>query len=421
MVGLNFLVEGLTLRMAGATRPSQLLGPTMCGNLPSASTGASLKRGGAMGLQRFGRSAIAAFAVLPGLIVAGFADSPYDKSIALAEQGSFFVGGRIVQGNGVYDPAKDTGNTNEGNTFWADQMYVQYQIPVNPRKFPLVLVHGGGGTGRVWETTPDGREGYQTLFLRRGFAVYIVDFPRRGRAGFPSFNGPFGEVDGTAVVANKTNRAGVQYAWSRWRLGPKYPEVFPVQQFPMKGLDQFMQHLVPTVSDNPEIISRALIALLDKIGPAIVVTHSQSGLFGWLTGSRSPNVKGIISYEPGFVFPQGEMPASIPLYQGTQVAGTPVTAAEFVNLAKLPIQVVYGDNIPKSPIPDLVADGRRAQQVTSQLFVQALNAKGGDASVLLLPDAGLYGNSHFMFSDLNNVEVADQMSLFLSVKGLDIR
>jgi pimeloyl-ACP methyl ester carboxylesterase len=374
-----------------------------------------------MGLPRFACVAIAAFSVLPGLVVTGFADSPQVGSITLAEQGSFFVGGRIVRGKGVYDPAKDTSNTNEGNTFWTDQMYVQYQIPVNPRKYPLVLVHGGGGTGRVWETTPDGREGYQTLFLRRGFAVYIVDFPRRGRAGYPSFNGPFGEVDGTAVVANKTNRAGVQYAWSRWRLGPKYPDVFPVQQFPMKGLDQFMQHLVPTVSDNPEIISRALVALLDKIGPAILVTHSQSGLFGWLAGSRSPNVKGIISYEPGFVFPQDEMPAPIPLYRGTQVAGTPLTTAEFVNLAKLPIQVVCGDNIPKLPIPDLVADGRRAQQVTSQLFVQTLNSKGGNASVLLLPDVGLYGNSHFMFSDLNNVEVADQMSLFLSAKGLDIR
>jgi pimeloyl-ACP methyl ester carboxylesterase len=374
-----------------------------------------------MGLLRFGCGAIAAFSVLPSLIVTSLADSPRDKSITLAEQGSFFVGGRIVQGTGIYDPAKDTGSTNEGNTFWTDQMYVQYQIPVNPRKYPLVLVHGGGGTGRVWETTPDGREGYQTLFLRRGFAVYIVDFPRRGRAGFPSFNGPFGELDGTTVVANKTNRAGVQYAWSRWRLGPKYPEIFPVQQFPMKGLDQFMQHLVPTVSDNPEIISGALVALLDKIGPAILVTHSQSGLFGWLAGSRSPNVKGIISYEPGFVFPQDEMPPPIPLYRGTQVAGTPVTPTEFANLAKLPIQVVYGDNIPKRPIPDLVADGRRAQQVTSQLFMKALNGKGGNASVLLLPDVGLYGNSHFMFSDLNNVEVADQMSLFLSAKGLDLR
>lgn len=108
------------------------------------------------------------------------------------------------------------------------------------------------------------------------------------------------------------------------------------------------------------------------------------------------------------------------LYKGTQVAGTPVTPMEFANLASIPIQVVYGDNIPQSPIPDLVADGRRAQQVTARLFVQALNSRGGDASVLLLPDVGLYGNSHFMFSDLNNVEVADQMSLFLRAKALDI-
>jgi hypothetical protein len=95
--------------------------------------------------------------------------------------------------------------------------------------------------------------------------------------------------------------------------------------------------------------------------------------------------------------------------------------AEFANLSKMPIQVVYGDNIPKSPIPDLVADGRRAQVVTSHMFARALNAKGGNASVLMLPDAGLRGNSHFMFSDLNNIEVADQMSLFLRTKGLDVR
>jgi hypothetical protein len=101
-----------------------------------------------MGLPRFACVAIAAFSLFPGFIMTGFAASPQDKSITLAERGSFFVGGRIVQGKGVYDPAKDTGNTNEGNTFWTDQMCVQYQIPVNPRKYPLVLVHGGGGTGR---------------------------------------------------------------------------------------------------------------------------------------------------------------------------------------------------------------------------------------------------------------------------------
>jgi pimeloyl-ACP methyl ester carboxylesterase len=182
-----------------------------------------------------------------------------------------------------------------------------------------------------------------------------------------------------------------------------------------------MQHLVPTVSDDPEIISAALIKLLERIGPAIVVTHSQSGLFGWLAGARSPNVKGIVSYEPGFVFAQGQVPAPIALFKGTQPSGAAVTQAEFANLARIPIQVVYGDNIPKDPIPDLVADGRRAQVVTSKLFANALNRQGGSVSVLHLPDAGLYGNSHFMFSDLNNVAVADQLSLFLSTKGLDVR
>jgi pimeloyl-ACP methyl ester carboxylesterase len=354
-------------------------------------------------------------------IVGGCASTPSGNPIMVAQQGSFFVGGHTVQAPGVYDPTQSTAGVDEGQTFWVDQMYVQYQIPVNARKYPLVLVHGGSGTGRVWETTPDGREGYQTLMLRRGFPVYIVDFPRRGRAGYPSFNGPFGTLAGKPIVQNRTGQAGRQYAWSRWRLGPKYPDVFPVQQFPMKAVEQFMQHLVPTVSDDPEIISGALIALLDKIGPAIVVTHSQSGLFGWLAGARSPNVKGVVAYEPGFVFPKGDVPPPIPLYKGTQPSGTPVSPAEFAKLASIPVQVVYGDNIPKDPIPDLVADGRRAQVVTSKMFVDALNRQGSNASVLHLPSVGLYGNSHFMFSDLNNAEVANQLAVFLNQKGLDLR
>jgi pimeloyl-ACP methyl ester carboxylesterase len=359
-------------------------------------------------------------AILAAMMGSGCAGVP-SGSLSVAEQGSFFVGGRKVQAAGTYDPTKSPAGTDEGQTFWIDQMYVQYQIPVNARKYPLILVHGGSGTGRVWETTPDGREGYQTLMLRHGFPVYIVDFPRRGRAGYPSFNGPFGTLAGKPVVANQTGQAGVQYAWSRWRLGPKYPDVFPVQQFPMKAVDQFMQHLVPTVSDDAEIISGALVALLDKIGPAIVVTHSQSGLFGWLAGARSPHVKGIVAYEPGFVFKQGKVPPAIPLFKGSQPSGTPVTEAEFTRLAQIPIQVVYGDNIPKQPIPDLVADGRRAQVVTSRMFVDVLNGQGGNASVLHLPDAGLYGNSHFMFSDLNNVAVAEQLMRFLEAKRLDVR
>lgn len=79
--------------------------------------------------------------------------------------------------------------------------------------------------------------------------------------------------------------------------------------------------------------------LLDKTGPAILVTHSQSGLLGWLAGARSPHVKGIVSYEPGFVFKQGEVPSAIPLFKGSQPSGTPVTPAAFARLAQVPLQV----------------------------------------------------------------------------------
>ena len=106
---------------------------------------------------------------------------------------------------------------------------------------------------------------------------------------------------------------------------------------------------------------------------------------------------------------------------GTQPAGSPVTAEEFANLTKIPVQVVFGDNIPQEPIPVLPADGRRAQIVTARVFVDTLARKGGKPELLLLPEVGLRGNSHFAFSDLNNVQVADRLSAFLAKHGLDAR
>jgi pimeloyl-ACP methyl ester carboxylesterase len=342
--------------------------------------------------------------------------------LVIAKQGSFSVGGRTVRGAGQFEPARSADVTDEGQTFWMDQMYVQYQIPVRARKYPLVLVHGGGGTGRVWESTPDGRDGYQTILLRHGYTVYIVDFPRRGRAGQPTFNGPFGSLDGTQIVANETARIGVEFGWTRWRLGPRYPDVFQVQQFPTDraSIDQFFQSLVPVMSDEAVVVTDALVALLDKIGPAILVTHSQSGLFGWLTAMRRPMlVKAVVSYEGGFVFPEDAVPPPIPLFRGATEAGDPVPPDDFARLLEVPLQVVFGDNIPTTMVPELPADERRGQLLASRLFAKAVNDRGGDAEILQLPDVGLRGNSHFMFSDLNNEAVADQLTLFLRRKGVD--
>ena len=54
---------------------------------------------------------------------------------------------------------------------------------MNPRRYPIVMWHGAGQSSKTWETTPDGREGFQNIFLRRRFVTYLIDQPRRGDAG----------------------------------------------------------------------------------------------------------------------------------------------------------------------------------------------------------------------------------------------
>src|SRR6516165_307504 len=83
--------------------------------------------------------------------------------LVIERQGSFLVGGRILTNPGTFDPRMPTP---AGQTIHADHAYVQYQIPANARQLPLVMWHGGGQSSKTWETTPDGRDGFQTIFLR---------------------------------------------------------------------------------------------------------------------------------------------------------------------------------------------------------------------------------------------------------------
>ena len=99
--------------------------------------------------------------------------------LQLDEIGSLSAGGRQVCAPGAFDPTvPGAGSRNAGQCFQIDQIYAQYLIPKNSKKLPIVFIHGGAGTGRVWETTPDGREGFATVFARRGHPTYVVDFPR---------------------------------------------------------------------------------------------------------------------------------------------------------------------------------------------------------------------------------------------------
>ena len=106
----------------------------------------------------------------------------YEGKIILDEQGSFAFGGTVKKAAGEFN-GYDLFPSSNGQTYHSDHGYAFYQIPINARKYPIVFLHGGGQSAKSFETTPDGREGFQNIFLKKGFSVYLVDQPRRGRAG----------------------------------------------------------------------------------------------------------------------------------------------------------------------------------------------------------------------------------------------
>jgi pimeloyl-ACP methyl ester carboxylesterase len=336
------------------------------------------------------------------------------EPLVIAGQGSFAVGGTVLKSPGNFDPYPIYPGP-AGQTLHGDHAYVQYQLPVDARRHPLVMLHGGTTFGKTWESTFDDREGYQSLFLRRGYPVYIVDRPRQGRAGKMT--------EGAAFEP----RFSEQATFCVWRLGV-WPNYFPNVQVPRDPafLEQIFRSQFPSLGPrNHRLTSDALSALMKKIGPAVLVTHSFGGIQGWLTALQGANIAGLVAYEPTqFVYPADEMPT--PIMSGDAMVrditeDLPASLPEFGRLTKFPIQIVYGDNIPREPSPHGGLDLWRVAVPKANQFVAALRRHGGEAEVVELPKLGLTGNTHCPFSDLNNVEVAGLMEAWLARHGLDGR
>ncbi len=329
------------------------------------------------------------------------------QPLMIREQGSFAAGGKIIRNPGTFDPKKPAP---QGQTLHGDHAYVFYQIPVNARKFPLVFLHGFGQSAKTWETTPDGREGFQNIFLRLRFPVYLLDQPRRGKAGR------------STAPATIEPTPDEQHWFNVFRIGI-WPDYFPGVQFSKdpEALNQFFRQMTPNIGPyDPEANSEAFAALFNRIGPAVFVTHSQGGGLGWLTALKSSNVRGIVSFEPGsgFLFPEGEVPAPLPSSGGAlEAIGVP--KAEFLKLTRIPIVIYYGDFIPAQPSEYPGQDGWRVRLEMARKWRDTVNRHGGDVTVVHLPEIGIRGNTHFPFSDLNNVQIADLMSRFLAEKKLD--
>ena len=330
--------------------------------------------------------------------------------LSIKEQGSFAVGGTVATEPGSFDV--NNALDSQGQTFHGDHLYAFYQVPLKARKMPLVFLHGAGQSKKTWESTSDGRQGFQNIFLRRKFSVYLLDQPRRGEAGR------------SMVETTIKPTADEQFWFTQFRLGI-YPDYFPNVQFPKDeaSLEQFYRQMTPNTGPfDTKVITEAISLLFDKIGEGILVTHSQGGGPGWLTAIKNDKVKAVVAYEPysGFVFPEGELP--LPIKSNGlfgELKGVEIPLSDFNKLTKIPIVIYYGDNIADKPTEVWNKDHWRSGLEMARLWAATINRHGGDATVIHLPEIGIKGNTHFPFSDLNNIEVADELSKWLKQKGLD--
>lgn len=343
--------------------------------------------------------------ILSVLLLSVTAMAGAQEPIAILKQGHFSVGGTTIQRPGTYDNRKFVGWAEQeetGQSYRADHAFVDYQIPADSKPLPLVYVHGYGGSGVCWQMTPDGRDGFATLMLRRGWSSYVMDLPGRGRAGR------------TSATTTIKPVADEMFWFDIWRIGiwPNYNEGV---QFPKDSvsLSQFFREMTPDLSDHRQDVP-ALGALADRIGDHILVTHSAGGFPGWVAAMQSPQVKAVISYEPGgFVFPEGEVPERIDGLTGG-VAGTPVPMEQFKRLTEIPIVLYFGDYIPETPSENLGDENWRVRLQMARKFVETINRHGGNATLVELPKIGIYGNTHFLMQDLNNDKLAELLDEWLT-------
>jgi pimeloyl-ACP methyl ester carboxylesterase len=366
----------------------------------------------------FRLSAKSRFVLLVAVILAsgGCAVDSSTRAGSEPNQGYFFVGGRYVE--------------TEKGPLMERQMYVEYQKPARVKqRYPIVMIHGAAQTGSNFTGTPDGRKGWAEFFVERGYVVYIVDQPARGRSPYndalgPNVRFPSSQIEQRFTAHEKFN------LWPQAKLHTQWPGDGPGKG--QRGdpiFDQFYASQVQYLGSNPmtqQLIRDAASALLDKIGPAIIMTHSQSGAFGWAIADARPKlVKGIVAAEPSgppfrnAVF--SEEPARLwgmtdiaitydpPVTDPKQIAVVEQAAADGPNLTKCMMQKEPARRLPTlAGIPILILAAESSYHAaydhcTSKYLTQA----GVQNTFVRLETVGLRGNGHMLMIEKNNLEIAD--------------
>src|SRR6185312_619124 len=344
----------------------------------------------------------------------------------------FFVGGHYV----------DT----PGGTDMTGQMYTEALTPAKvTHKYPIVLNHGGGGSGAPYDKTADGRPGWAYDYAARGFRVYVVDQPSRGRSIQDT------KIDGPVVrdtVKSVENRLTLFQDFNMW------PQARLHTQWPGTGkpgdpaFDNFLATRVTTLADNgkmEELTTRAVLALLDKIGPAIVQTHSQSGAYGWRIADARPKlVKALVQVEPNgppykeisYVGPpawfgaekvgrpwgltNGPLAFSPPIADSAELTFVQPAKADAPDLARYWEQAAPAHRLPAlRKVMFLMVMGEASYHApydhcTSKFLDQA----GVRHDWIRLSKVGIHGNGHDMMLEKNSAAISTVMANWLVSQGL---
>ena len=324
--------------------------------------------------------------------------------LIIAKQGMFSAGGTVLKTEGVFNSEDQFEETGAGQTSHVDHANVFYQIPSDENGLPIVFLHGYGQSRMGWTTTPDGREGWSNLFLRKGHSVYLIDQPRRGEAGQTSVSG---------IISDKIldQRWYVNFRMGRWeneKAVLNKNSQFPDDEY---SIDQFFRQMTPDTgmkSDrgldfDKEVVAKALAATVDEVykrtgKKSILISHSQGGSPGWLAPVYTKNIKAIVAIEPGGPAAENSIEYKELLAQ------------------KIPIAFYFGDYIENGDPKILSTPIWQERLEKCKKFVKNYNDEGGNSVLVELPKEGIFGNDHFIFQNLNNDIVADHVENW--IKGL---
>ncbi len=320
--------------------------------------------------------------------------------INVRDIGSFQIGGRLVQLEGmpvrerVSTPGGPVYEINQDGEIFVGQMYVQFVRLMAPRGVgPLLMWHGGGMTGACWESTPDGRPGWQTFFLRAGFDTYVSDAVERGRASWAPYPQIYPEAPYFRTARDaweETFRFGPRGSWD---VDPAQRRAYAGLRFPVQSFEAFLAQGVPRWGCNDALTQAAYDALIQRLDAgSIVLAHSQGSNFALSAALHAPDrVRAVIVLEP---------------------SGAPDPAvADAARLRGVPHLIVWGDNWQDNEF-------WRRSRPAAERWRDALAAAGCDVTQIDLPQRGIGGNSHALMADSNSDEIAALVLEWMTARGL---